>query len=270
MLYGAIIGDIVGSRFEFNNYRSEDFEFFHPDCKLTDDSLMTIAVAESIACYPKGLENGLEDDVIKRMRRIGRRRPDVSWGGRFREWLYSDDPKPYNSFGNGAAMRVSACGWIDGSIRDAVELSERVTVVTHNHPEGVKGARAVTAAIYMAKYAHSKDAIGKMAAKIYPILNDPDFSVECIREINVFDETCQGTVPQAIQVFLESQNFEDAIRKAVSIGGDSDTIAAIVGSIAEAYYGIPYWMIRTADAYLEGAGLLETVRILEARIQDRH
>lgn len=182
------------------------------------------------------------------MQRIGRPYPDSGYGGRFFNWMYSDNPQPYRSYGNGAAMRVSACGFVARSLEEAIELSKAVTEVTHNHPEGIKGAEATAVAVYMARTGSSildiQDYINKHYYKI-------DFKLDDIRDTYEFNETCQDTVPQALEAFFESTDFEDAIRNAISIGGDSDTLAAITGGIAEAYYGIPADIRAAALEYLD-------------------
>jgi ADP-ribosyl-[dinitrogen reductase] hydrolase len=182
------------------------------------------------------------------MREIGRKYPDCGFGGMFRKWVFGDNPKPYNSFGNGAAMRISPCGFIAGTEEEAILLSRKVTEVTHNHPEGLKGAQAVSVAIFMARNGAAKNEIEERMEKDY---YDLDFTLDGIREDYEFNETCQGTVPQAIVAFLESASFEDAVRNAVSIGGDSDTLAAITGSIAEAFYGVPSDLKSRALTYLD-------------------
>ena len=234
-MIGAIVGDVVGSRFEFHNHRDKEFPLFTNSCKVTDDSIMTTAIAIAVMDYK---EHGrpLDEAAIHWMRRIGQPYKNAGYGGRFAQWMYSSDPKPYGSFGNGAAMRVSACAWAADTMADAMEMSDEVTKVTHNHPEGIKGARAITAAIFMARTGCSKDEIYEFIDQNYYSLNK---SVNKIRETLQFDETCQVTVPVAIQCFYESEDFEDCLRLAISVGGDSDTIAAIACSIAEAYYGVP-------------------------------
>lgn len=234
-MLGAIIGDIVGSRFEWNNYRSKDFIFFHENSHMTDDSIMTIAIAKAILSS-KPDRSDLGEKAIYYMRYFGHKYPNHDYGGMFSDWLMTANPKPYNSFGNGAAMRVSACGFVAKSLEDANLLSKLVTEVTHNHPEGIKGAEATTVAIYLARTGHTIPQIREYINKNYYNLN---FSLDEIRDTYQFNETCRDSVPQAIEAFLESESFEDAIRNAISIGGDSDTIAAITGGIAEAYYGIP-------------------------------
>ena len=266
-MLGAIIGDIVGSVYEFDNIKTKDFELFKPDCRFTDDTVMTCAVADAI------MNGGSEKDFILSMKKYGRMYPHAGYGGRFRVWLRSMDTKPYNSFGNGSAMRVSPCAWVmDCGFcartgmwpnRDLARLSASVT---HNHPEGIKGALAVCDAIFMARFYFG----GWNIEYSNPIDSDPDeckrrikehieneygydlsMSLDEIRKNYEFDETCQGSVPQAIVAFLESTNFEDAIRNAISIGGDSDTIAAITGSIAEAAYDISEDMKEMALSYLD-------------------
>lgn len=258
IMIGAIIGDIVGSRFEWNNHRSKDFELFTPACEPTDDSIMTLAIAKAlISC--KGDYSSLGEKAVYWMRKIGQHYPSCGYGGRFIEWMFSDNPRPYNSFGNGAAMRVSACGFIAKSLDEAKQLSKSVTEVTHNHPEGIKGAEATTMAIFLARSGETIDEIRRVIQESYYPL---DFTLDGIRNTYRFNETCQQTVPQAIEAFLESTSFEDAIRNAISIGGDSDTLAAITGGIAEAYYGIPETIRQSAEKYLNPE-LLEILREFE-------
>lgn len=258
-MLGAIIGDIAGSRFEFNNHRSKDFELFTTSCFATDDSMMTLAVAKALIEAGKTgsleLDNGagnreyywqLEKETIIQMQKIGRKYPDCGYGGRFGKWLFEDQPKPYNSYGNGAAMRISPAAWAARTETEARLYSEIITRVTHNHPEGLKGAEAVTLAIYMAKNGAAKEEIKARMEYFYRL----NFTIDAIRDSYVFNESCQQTVPQAIVSFLESGSFEDAIRTAISIGGDSDTLAAITGAIAEAYYGIPAELEEKALAFL--------------------
>ena len=260
-MIGAIIGDIVGSRFEFNNHRSKKFELFTDKCKVTDDSIMTLAVAKAIMETEKNLKLLSNNSVsnfyyyellrrmtIRYMQEIGRKYPYCGYGGMFGHWIFSDNPKPYNSFGNGAAMRISPVGFIAATEEEARILSERITAVTHNHNEGIKGAEATVISIYMAKKRASKEEIRQEINENYYNLN---FTIDEIRDTYEFNETCQVTVPQAIVAFLESNSFEDAIRTAISVGGDSDTLAAITGSIAEAYYGVPEDIKEKALTYLD-------------------
>ena len=246
-MLGAIIGDIVGSRFEFNNIRTKNFELFAKDCQVTDDSIMTLAVAKALlAC--NGDWNQLGQNAVKYMQEIGRKYPNCGFGGMFGKWVFSDKPAPYNSFGNGAAMRVSPCGFIARTEEEAILLSKKVTEVTHNHPEGLKGAEAVSVAVFMARNKADKSEIKERIERDYYALN---FTLDSIRGDYQFDVSCQGTVPQAIVAFLESNSFEDAIRNAISLGGDSDTLAAITGSIAEAFYGVPSDLKSEALVYLD-------------------
>lgn len=246
-MLGAIIGDIVGSRFEFNNHRSKQFTLFHLDCFVTDDSIMTLAVAKALEESYQDLE-ALPERTVHFMQTIGRPYPDCGYGGRFYGWMYSDHPMPYNSFGNGAPMRVSPCAWYGQTPEQVKALSDAVTAVTHNHPEGLKGAEAVAMAIFLARTAHSKEQIRDFITANY---YDLDFTIDEIRPTYQFNETSQDTVPQAIVAFLESSSFEDAIRTAISVGGDSDTLAAITGSIAEAFYGVPEELEQQALSYMD-------------------
>lgn len=246
-MLGAIIGDIVGSRFEWNNNRSKSFDFLTYKCFFTDDSIMSLAIAKAILDC-KGDYSKLAENAIKDMQEIGRPYPNSGFGGMFYEWIYSDEPKPYNSYGNGAAMRVSACGFAANTLEEAKKLSYEVTKVTHGHPEGIKGAEATAVAIFLARQGYSILEIRDYIDAHYYKMN---FTLDGIRDTYQFNETCQETVPQAIMAFLESTDFEDAIRNAISIGGDSDTIAAITGGIAEAYYGIPTEIRKHALTFLD-------------------
>lgn len=246
-MLGAIIGDIVGSRFEWHNHKSKDFELFTPKCRPTDDSNMTLAVALAFL-RAKEDKSDLAEQAVTSMRELGAIYPRCGFGGRFAAWLVSDDPQPYGSWGNGSAMRVSPCAWAATSLEEALRFSDAVTAVTHDHPEGLKGARAVTAAIWLARTGTDKQAIREhIQQNYYPL----DFTIDGLLPSYRFDVSCQGSVPQAIEAFLESDSFEDAIRTAISIGGDSDTIAAITGSIAEAFYGVPAGICAKVLTYLD-------------------
>lgn len=245
-MLGAIIGDIVGSRFQFlyDRNRMKCITLFVPSCRPTDDSLMTLAVADALLiskCDPEVLKTV----VVDCMRKIGHKYPDTGFGERFAEWLFDEpDPKPYNSYGNGAGMRISPVGWVSKSEEEVKLLSKIVTEVTHNHPEGLKGAEAVAMGVYLARIGKDKEYIRERLAEYYPQLSDREFSIKNIHGKYGYDDegmwvTCQGSIPQAIIAFLDSDSFEDAIRNAICIGGDSDTIGAMTGSIAEAYYGVP-------------------------------
>ena len=246
-MLGAIIGDIVGSRFEWNNNRSKEFEFLTYKCFATDDSVMSLALAQAIL-VSKPDYSDLGKNAVECMQAVGRNYPDCGYGVAFRDWVFSDNPQPYNSYGNGAAMRVSAAGFAAQSSEEAKLISKKVTEVTHNHPEGIKGAEAIAVAIYMAKTGCSMLEIRDyIDANYYPM----NFTLDQIRTTYEFNETCQDTVPQALMAFFESTGFEDAIRNAISIGGDSDTIAAICGGVAEAYYGIPTDIRKHALTFLD-------------------
>ncbi len=246
-MLGAIIGDIAGSRFEWHNIKTKDFTLFTEQCFPTDDSIMTLAVAKAVLEKDK-TQKSLSSLSIKYMQEFGRRYPHAGYGVRFAEWLEKDDPAPYNSFGNGAAMRVSPCAYAAKSLEEAVSMSNEVTSVSHNHIEGMKGAEALTAAVYMALNGRSVSAIKDYIDKNY---YEIDFTLDQIRPSYAFDESCQGTVPQALAAFFESTSFEDAVRNAVSLGGDSDTLACIAASVAGAYYGIPVYIRRTALKFLD-------------------
>ena len=254
-MLGAIVGDIVGSRYEFANHRSVKFPLFNDDCFATDDSIMSLAVGKAITeFYKQGLElnekgkQTLFDLTVHYMRKIGQLYPDCGYGGRFLHWMYCTNPQPYNSFGNGSAMRVSGAAWAASTLEEALELAKVVTAVTHDHPEGIRGAQAATAAIFMARQGKSKDEIKQYIHYCYYRLN---FTIDELRPTYKFNASCMGSVPQAIEAFLESSDFENAIRLAVSLGGDSDTLAAITGSIAEAFYGVPPEIEKKAISYLD-------------------
>ena len=242
-MIGAIIGDIAGSIYEWNNIKTKDFPFFSKDCFFTDDTVMTIAVADA-------LKNGsTSDNFIDSMKKFGRLYPDSGYGRNFYSWLFSDNRNPYYSWGNGSAMRVSPCAWYADSLDEAESLAEKSASVTHNHPEGIKGAQATAAAIYLARIGKKKDEIKNYIEERYGY--DLNRKLEEIRPTYRFYESCQGTVPEALIAFLESTDFEDAIRNAISLGGDSDTLAAITGSIAEAAYGIPNAILKDVFFFLD-------------------
>lgn len=230
-MIGAIIGDIVGSVYEWDNIKTKDFPLFRQECFFTDDTVMTLAIAEGL------MKGGNSEDFISSMKKCGGLYPDAGYGGRFSGWLGSDHSDPYNSWGNGSAMRVSAVGWAFDTLEQVEEYAEISAAVTHNHSEGIKGAKATAASIFLARKGKSKSEIKTYIEITYGY--DLDRTLDAIRPDYDFNESCQETVPQAIIAFLESVDFEDAIRNAISLGGDSDTLAAITGSIAEAAYGVP-------------------------------
>ncbi len=240
-MLGSIVGDIVGSIYEFNNHRSKDFPLFGEDCKFTDDTVLTIAVADCL------MSNGNYAEYIKN---YARKYTGRGYGGRFRQWVSSESMEPYNSWGNGSAMRVSAVGFAYNDLATIMLESQRSAEVTHNHPQGVRGAQATAVAIFMARQGQSKDEIRETIAKSFGY--DLNRTVDEIRPVYVFNESCQGTVPEAIIAFLESTDFEDAIRNAVSLGGDTDTLTCITGGIAEAFYGgVPKDIADKALSYLD-------------------
>ena len=238
-MYGAIIGDIVGSKYEFHNIKTKDFPLFSKGCDFTDDTIMTVAVARAILLsreeHYKRHDVTFQEILVSTMKEFGKRYPYPlgAYGAKFANWLRQENPKPYGSYGNGSAMRVSPCGLAAVDIREAQMLARASAYVSHNHPEGIKGAEAVAAAIFLAKSGHNKEEIREYISGNYYDLN---FTLDSIRDSYRFDSSCQGAVPQAIVAFLESESFEDAVRNVVSIGGDCDTTGAITGSIAWVYY----------------------------------
>ena len=242
-MYGAILGDIIGSPFEFDRGdKTNDFKLFSRRSHFTDDSVMTLAVCEALLKVGQDVTvKEIEDAVISSMQSWGRRYPHAGYGGYFRRWLTARHPEPYNSYGNGCAMRVSAAGWLYDSLEKTRVVAKATANVTHNHPEGIKGAEATASAIFMARNGSSKEEIKKYIENEFHY--DLNRTLNEIRPGYHMDETCQKTIPEAIIAFLEAKDFEDAIRNAVSLGGDTDTLGAITGSIAEAYYGIPEWLI---------------------------
>lgn len=263
-MLGAIIGDIVGSVYEWNNIKTKEFPLFRKDSFFTDDTVMTIAVADAIMQIKQNeLWNQEEKIFADSLKHWGRQYPNAGYGGRFRQWLASDVSQPYNSWGNGSAMRVSPCAWAipqsfmaNENIDQVERLATTSAVVTHNHKEGIKGAVETARAIwYMLRargYAKDPHSIQTWKQMIISHSKyDLSKTLNEIRPTYTFHESCQETVPQAITAFLESTSFEDAIRNAISLGGDSDTLAAITGSIAEATYGIPQWMKDQAWGYLD-------------------
>lgn len=235
-MLGAIIGDISGSKYEFNSCRNPNFEIIDKDCFFTDDTVLTFAVAEALMKGKRDPEK-TKNHLIKSMRKMGKLFPNCGYGGRFSAWLKNPEPKPYNSYGNGSAMRVSPVAWFFHSLNQVEYFAGLTAEVTHNHPEGIKGAQATAAAIFLARIGRDKQYIKRYIELKYHY--DFSKSLDEIKKGFHFDETCQGTVPVALEIFFESVDFEDVIKKSVLLGGDCDTIAAIACSVAEGYYPIP-------------------------------
>jgi len=225
-MIGAIIGDIVGSIYERAPIKTMDFPLFQPACRFTDDTVLTVAVAGAIV-FGQSYQQALQA--------LGRRYPHAGYGASFSNWLTQDAPRPYNSWGNGAAMRVSPVGWAFDTREQVLRQARLTAQISHNHPEGVKGAQATALAVFLARAGHDKASIKTQIADRFDY--DLTRALDQIRPGYHFDVSCQGSVPEAIIAFLESESFEDAIRRAVSLGGDSDTLACITGAMAEAFYG---------------------------------
>ena len=247
-LIGSIAGDVIGSRFESFPTKSTEFALFHQSCTFTDDSVLTIAVAHAIL---------RSEDYAKTLRRYARRYPDRGYGNSFYHWMHSDSAGPYNSWGNGSAMRVSPVGLAFDSVDAVLREAQRSAVVTHDHPEGVKGAQAVALCVYLARTGADKERIRSEISRRFGY--DLQRTLDEIRPRYVFDISCQGSVPESIIAFLESDGLEDAIRKAISLGGDSDTMGCIAGGIAEAFYGAAPEPIATGVRRCLPAELMEVV-----------
>ena len=265
-MIGAILGDIVGSIYEFDNIKTKEFPLFDTECMFTDDSVMTVSVAEALMqtpCVNESNKDQFRQKLIEVMHKVGRKYPDCGYGGRFLVWIMRNHEEPYNSYGNGSAMRVSSVGWYAKDLAEAEFIAGITAEVSHNHPEGIKGAVATAGAVFLARTGATMEQIREYISGYYTI----DFTLDDIRPTYEFDVTCQGTVPQAMQAFFESTDFEDAIRNAISIGGDSDTLAAITGAVAEAYYGIPEYLKETALSYLDERLLDITARFEETYLK---
>jgi len=238
-MYGAILGDIIGSPFEFDRGgHTKDFDLFTKGCIFTDDTVMTVAVAEALLAAGKAATvEVIEKACTMSMQKWGNKYPNAGYGGNFINWIFSDHPHPYNSFGNGSAMRVSAAGWLYDTIERTREVARATANVSHNHPEGIKGAEATAAIIFLARNGASKEEIDKYVQREFGY--DYSNSLEYMREHHRHDETCMDSLPKAIRSFLDGVSYEDVVRNAVSLGGDADTIAAIAGAMAEAFYEVP-------------------------------
>lgn len=226
VMIGAIAGDIIGSIYERHQIKTKDFPLFDSRCNFTDDTVLTVAIADAILSGVPYFDS---------VRRIGRHYPDAGYGGSFIQWLHSDAPRPYNSWGNGSAMRVSPVGFAFSTQNEVLQQARMTAEFTHNHPEGIKGAQATALAIFLARTGHDKEALRSLIKDLFRY--DLDRTVDNIRPSYSFDVSSQGSVPEAIIAFLDSESYEDAVRNAVSLGGDSDTLACITGGIAEAFYG---------------------------------
>jgi ADP-ribosylglycohydrolase len=248
-MLGAMIGDIIGSIYEWHNIKTTDFILFKPNCTFTDDTVLTAATAKALLT---------DRDYTKAYQDFARRYPGRGYSGNFSRWIYAEDPKPYNSWGNGSAMRVSPVGFAFDTVEEVLAEAKRSANVTHNHLEGIKGAQSTALAILLARQGATQAEIRDEISERFGYALDR--TLDNIRPGYQFDVSCQGSVPEAIIAFLESEDFEDAIRKAISLGGDSDTIACITGGIAEAFYGgVPEEIAEEGQSYLPD----EFVRIVK-------
>lgn len=248
-MYGAILGDMIGEPYEFDRgSKTKEFPLFSKGPKFTDDTVMTIAVAEGLMDSIGKSDDEIRKALVDSMQRWGARYPHAGYGGMFSRWLHSEDPQPYGSYGNGSAMRVSSAGWLFDSFDDTWKKARLTAEVTHNHPEGIKGAECVSTVIWMARHGKTKDEIRAFVEDTFGY----DLSRTCdeIRPGYHHVESCQETVPEAITAFLEGKDFEDVIRTAVSLGGDCDTLTCIAGSMAEAFYGVPPQLIQRCETLI--------------------
>ena len=243
-----MIGDIIGSVYEWNNWKDKRFKLFHPQCRMTDDSVMTAAVASALLSSDLTDLEQFKENLVAEMHRFGKAYPGLGYGPRVEKWLIQGDTKPYGSLANGSAMRVSPVAWVAETMEECLTLAKASAEVTHDHPEGIAGAQALAGAVFLAKMGERKEVIRDFVSDYYSL----DFTLDGIREEYAFDVSCAGSVPQAIVAFLEATGYEDAIRNAVSIGGDSDTIACMTGAVAAAFYGIPKDIREEAGPFIDG------------------
>ena len=229
-MFGALVGDIIGSHFEFNNTKSKDFTFFNDDTRFTDDSVLTLAISKYFLTF---LKETNKDELIKIVKETAQKYINAGYGPSFLRWINSNSSLPYNSYGNGAAMRVSPVAYVSNSLEETIKLSDFVTSITHNHEEGLKGARCIATSIYLLLHGATKSEVKEYVEKNYYQLN---FAYQDLVQNYKFEISCQKSVPQAIYIFLISKNYIDALRNAISIGGDSDTISDMVLALSEAYY----------------------------------
>ena len=257
-MYGAILGDIIGEPYEFDRgNKTRDFPLFSKRPEYTDDTVMTIAVAEALLDAMGQSDDEIRKVLVDSMQRWGARYPDTGYGGMFWNWLHTENPRPYGSFGNGSAMRVSSAGWLFDSFDETWRKARLTAEVTHNHPEGIKGAECVATVIWLARHGKPKEEIRAFVEDTFGY----DLSRTCdeIRPGYHHVESCQETVPEAVTAFLEGKDFEDVIRTAVSLGGDCDTLTCIAGSMAEAFYGVPPRLIEQCETLLPD-DMLQVIR----------
>ena len=257
-MLGALVGDIIGSVYEFHNVKSTDFELFTPWNNFTDDSIMTLAVAKWL------MEDKTHSQyhLVKCMQELGKKYPDAGYGGHFGWWLTQDNPQPYNSWGNGSGMRVSPVGLYAKTLDEALALAAVTASVSHNHPEGVKGAQVIAASVFLCKEGKTKQEIKEYVEETFGY--DLNRTIAEIRPYYDFDVSCQGSVPEAIIAFLEGNSFEEVIRLSISIGGDSDTIACMAGAIAACMYPIPEDMVEKCNSILT-----DDLREINERFQNK-
>ena len=251
-MYGAVFGDIIGSRFEFDRGgKTKDFELFTKEDQWTDDSVMTIAVMEALMNAGKDADvETIKEECIKSMKKWGQKYPDAGYGGRFYGWVLSKDPKPYGSWGNGSAMRVSGAGYVYETVERTREVAKATAEVTHNHPEGIKGAECTAAVMFLARTGKSKDEIKEYVVKEFGY--DVSKTVDELRPLHEHVESSMDSLPKALASFFEGNSYEDVVRNAVSLGGDTDTLAAIAGAMGDAMYGVP------KDIFVKGLEYLES------------